>query len=154
MMGAMAAGAAFGTAGTAAAHAIQYPVGTLTHTAHGLGVAALLPYVMAYNRPVCTPALAEIARTMGLGKPGLSDDVMAGAAIDGIAELFAAIGIPRTLADLGLQQDQQAWTAEQAIGIGRLIKNNPRALDLSSMQALVKSAFDGNRHSIASNLGQ
>ncbi len=55
MMGAMAAGAAFGTAGTAAAHAIQYPIGALTHTAHGLGVAALLPYVMAYNRPVCTP---------------------------------------------------------------------------------------------------
>ena len=32
MMGALAAGCAFGTAGTAAAHAIQYPAGALTHT--------------------------------------------------------------------------------------------------------------------------
>ncbi len=39
MMAPLAAGCAFGTAGTAAAHAIQYPVGTLTHTPHGLGVA-------------------------------------------------------------------------------------------------------------------
>ena len=30
MMGALAAGCAFGTAGTAAAHAVQYPVGALT----------------------------------------------------------------------------------------------------------------------------
>ena len=37
MMGALAAGCAFGTAGTAAAHAIQYPVGALTNTPHGLG---------------------------------------------------------------------------------------------------------------------
>src|SRR5690606_21603860 len=37
MLGATMAGLAFGVAGTAAAHAIQYPVGALTHTAHGLG---------------------------------------------------------------------------------------------------------------------
>ncbi|MBN9216942.1 MAG: iron-containing alcohol dehydrogenase, partial [Mesorhizobium sp.] len=43
MMGALAAGCAFGTAGTAAAHAVQYPVGALTHTPHGLGVATMLP---------------------------------------------------------------------------------------------------------------
>src|SRR5690606_4536542 len=39
MLGATTAGLAFGVAGTAAAHAIQYPVGALTHTAHGAGVA-------------------------------------------------------------------------------------------------------------------
>ncbi len=90
---------------------------------------------------------------MGLGKDDHAEDVLAGLAIDGIAEIFAAIGIPRTLAELGLPEDQQNWTAEQAIGIGRLIKNNPRPLDLTSMQALVKSAFDGNRHTIAPTAG-
>ena len=43
MMGATLAGLAFGVAGTAAAHAIQYPVGALTHTAHRAGVACLAP---------------------------------------------------------------------------------------------------------------
>jgi alcohol dehydrogenase class IV len=36
MMAALMAGIAFGTAGTAAAHALQYPVGAMTHTAAAL----------------------------------------------------------------------------------------------------------------------
>ncbi len=64
MMGALAAGCAFGTAGTAAAHAIQYPVGALTHTAHGLGVATLMPYVMSYNRSASTEELAEVGAAL------------------------------------------------------------------------------------------
>ena len=60
-MGATLAGLAFGVAGTAAAHAIQYPVGALTHTAHGLGVACLMPYVMNWNAPVIQSELQDIA---------------------------------------------------------------------------------------------
>jgi alcohol dehydrogenase class IV len=145
MMGAMAAGCAFGTAGTAAAHAIQYPIGALTHTAHGLGVAALLPYVMAYNRPTCIADFAEIARAMNLDD-GSTDGVLADRAIDAIAELFAAIGIPANLAELGLPADRQEWAAEQSLGIARLIKNNPRPIDLAAMNELIKAAFTGDRH--------
>ena len=54
------------TGGTAAAHALQYPIGNLTHTAHGAGVAAILPYVMQFNRPSCAPAYAELATLIGL----------------------------------------------------------------------------------------
>ena len=42
MQGALAAGCAFGTAGTSLAHAVQYPIGAVTHTPHGIGVAAVL----------------------------------------------------------------------------------------------------------------
>ena len=65
LYGALLAGLAFGSAGTSAAHAIQYPIGALTHTAHGLGVAALLPYCMAFNRSACTEEFAFIAKTLG-----------------------------------------------------------------------------------------
>jgi alcohol dehydrogenase len=145
MMGAMAAGCAFGTAGTAAAHAIQYPIGALTHTAHGLGVAALLPYVMAYNRPSCVADFAEVARAMNLDD-GSTADILADRAIEAIAQLFAAIGIPANLAELGLPPDRQEWAAEQSIGIARLIKNNPRPIDLAAMTGLIKAAFSGDRH--------
>jgi alcohol dehydrogenase class IV len=145
MMGAMAAGCAFGTAGTAAAHAIQYPIGALTHTAHGLGVAALLPYVMAYNRPSCVADFAEVARAMNLDD-GSTTDILADRAIDAVAQLFAAIGIPTNLAELGLPADRQEWAAEQSIGIARLIKNNPRPIDLAAMNGLIKAAFTGDRH--------
>jgi alcohol dehydrogenase len=48
------------------------------------------------------------------------------------------------LADLGLSVDKVEWTAEQALGIDRLIKNNPRSFDLAAMQQLVRGAYTGN----------
>jgi alcohol dehydrogenase len=148
MMGALAAGCAFGTAGTAAAHALQYPVGNLTHTAHGDGVASLLPYVMEFNRPACVASFAQIARTLGLGKPGSDDDTLSKILVDEIAELLASVGIPRTLKDLGLPEDKQQWIAESAIAIARLVKNNPRPLDLQGMQAITAAAYSGDRASL------
>ena len=145
MLGATAAGLAFGTAGTAAAHAIQYPVGALTHTPHGAGVAVMMPYVMEFNRTYARADMAAVADAMGLETQGMSEDERAGAAIDAVANLFASIGIPRTIADLGVRQDQLSIVAEQAMGAIRLIKNNPRPLDLQSMTSLVTSAFNGDR---------
>lgn len=145
MLGATAAGLAFGTAGTAAAHAVQYPVGALTHTPHGAGVAVMLPYVMEFNRSHASAPLAEIAEAMGLETGGLSENEKAGAAIDAVADLFASVGIPRTIADLGVTLEQLPFVAEQAMGAARLIKNNPRPLDAASMAALVHAAFHGDR---------
>jgi alcohol dehydrogenase class IV len=144
MMGALAAGCAFGTAGTAAAHAVQYPAGALTHTAHGLGVATMMPYVMSYNLSCSVTEMAEIGAALGLATEGQDDKHLAVAAIEEIRRLFAAIGITRTLADLGLSADRLDWTAEQAFGIDRLIKNNPRPFDLNSMKRLIKAAYDGD----------
>ena len=142
MLAAMAAGCAFGTAGTAAAHAIQYPVGALTHTAHGLGVACVLPYVMTYNKASSLPEMAEIGTTLGVA--GTNAGELAQGAIDAVALLFGAIGIAPTLAKLGLAEDKLDWTAEQAFGIDRLIKNNPRPFDLPSMKQLLRAAYDGD----------
>ncbi|WP_181700898.1 iron-containing alcohol dehydrogenase [Chthonobacter albigriseus] len=144
MMGALAAGCAFGTAGTAAAHAIQYPAGALTHTPHGLGVATLMPYVMAYNRSAAMAELAEVADALGLDTAGLSEDARADAAIGEVARLFAAIGITPSLDKLGLPEDRIAWTAEQAAGIERLVKNNPRPIDRDAMLRLVGAAWRGD----------
>ncbi len=144
MMGALAAGCAFGTAGTAAAHAVQYPAGALTHTAHGLGVATMMPYVMNYNLSASVTEMSQIGAALGLGTPGLDERQLAVAAIEEIRRLFAAIGITATLADLGLAADKLDWTAEQAFNIDRLIKNNPRPFDLDAMKRLVKAAYDGN----------
>jgi alcohol dehydrogenase class IV len=148
MMGALAAGCAFGTAGTAAAHALQYPVGNLTHTAHGDGVASLLPYVMEFNRPACVASFAQVARMLGLGSSSDSDDELSRILVDEVANLLASVGIPRTLKDLGLPMDKQAWTAESAIAITRLVKNNPRPLDLQAMHAITAAAYSGDRASL------
>ncbi len=144
MMGALAAGCAFGTAGTAAAHAVQYPVGALTHTPHGLGVATMLPYVMTYNLPAATAEIAEVGTALGLSHQEGDAGALAHATIREVSRLFGAIGITPTLAELGLPEDKIDWTAEQALGIDRLIKNNPRPFDLAAMRRLVRAAYDGD----------
>ncbi len=136
MQGATFAGLAFGVAGTAAAHAIQYPVGALTHTAHGAGVACLMPWVMEWNRPAIGAELEKMAAAMGLADGA--------AVIPAISSLFARIGIPPTLAMLGLAEERLDWVAEQSCGIERLIQNNPRPLDRSDMRRLLDAAFSGD----------
>ena len=143
MLGATAAGLAFGVAGTAAAHAIQYPVGAVTHTAHGAGVACLMPYVMAWNAPEIGPELDEIAGAIGL-RTGAE-------VIPAISALFGRIGIPRTLRDLGLAEDRLDWVAEQSFGIARLIQNNPRPLPPEDMRRLVGAAFHGELTTLETN---
>lgn len=143
MAGALHAGLAFGTAGTAAAHAIQYPVGALTHTAHAAGVAVLMPYVMAYNRPVCTAEFAAIADAMGLR--GDDPAALADAAIGAVAGLLARIGIPSSLRELGVTAGQIGSIAEQSMLAARLIHNNPRPLDPSAIRGIVEAALTGER---------
>ncbi|OZI27981.1 alcohol dehydrogenase [Bordetella genomosp. 7] len=137
MMGATLAGLAFGAAGTAAAHAIQYPVGALTHTAHGAGVACLMPYVMAWNTPAIQTELRQIAQTLGLPDEH--------AVIPAIAGLFERIGIPPTLRDLGLAEHDIDWVAQQSCSIARLVQNNPRALPPEDMRSLINVAYAGTR---------
>lgn len=141
MQAALHAGLAFGTAGTAAAHAIQYPVGALTHTAHAVGVAVLMPYVMAYNRPACEAEFAQIATAMGV--PGNDPVVLADAAVGAVQALFRRIGIPATLQDLGLAPTDLAHVASQSMLAARLVHNNPRVLDAASMERITRAAHAG-----------
>ena len=145
MLGATAGGFALGTAGTAAAHAIQYPVGALTHTPHGVGVGALLPYVMEFNRPARVPELAAVAPSRWAPPADASAEDLADEAIDRVAALLASVGIPATLAELGLPADQLRWTAEQAMGAERLVANNPRPLDVDTLERIVRAAHAGDR---------
>ena len=144
MQGALAAGCAFGTAGTSLAHAVQYPIGALTHTPHGIGVATVMPYAMQYNRAKSEAEMAEIAIALGIDKTGRTAQQLSHAAIEEVRRLFAAVGIPATLKDLGLPEDRIEWTAGLAIEIGRLIKNNPRAIDLDGMKRFLTAAFKGD----------
>ncbi|HIX62157.1 MAG TPA: iron-containing alcohol dehydrogenase, partial [Candidatus Halomonas stercoripullorum] len=100
------------------------------------GVACLMPWVMEWNRPMMGSELEQMATTMGLADSE--------AVIPAIAALFARIGIPPTLAKLGLAEEQLDWVAEQSCSIERLIQNNPRPLDRSDMRKLLDAAFTGD----------
>jgi alcohol dehydrogenase class IV len=134
LYGSLCAGLAFANAGVSAAHALQFAVGAATGTAHGLGTGMMLPYVMAFNRPAREAALLEIAAM--LGDPAADP-------VDAVHRLGLAIGLPQSLAELGLSQDRLPELAAQAASIRRLADNNPRELDPASAEAILEAAWHG-----------
>lgn len=134
--GSLCAGLAFATAGTALAHALQYPLGALTGTPHGLGVGLLLPFVMAFNAPACAQRLADIAATSGT-------DTGADGAIHAVRRLAQDVGLPASLREIGVRDADLPMLADQGLGIQRLIDNNPRQVNTEDAHQLLKHALDG-----------
>lgn len=144
MRAATHAGFAINTTGTAGVHALQSPIGALTHTAHGLGVGALLPYVARYNLPERVPEFAEIAALLGVAD-GIDATADARAAITRLEEILSVLGIPGDLAELGLDREDIPRIAAHAITATRLTANNPRELTEQSMIEILERAYDGDR---------
>ena len=145
MMAAFSAGMAINTAGTAGAHAIQSPIGALTHTAHGLGVGALLPYVMRYNLPARTEEFAEIGRILQVAPAGGSTEARAHAGIRRVEELLGTLGCPLDLKTLGLTPDKFELVADQAMLATRLTANNPRELTRDAIVEILRRGYDDDR---------
>ncbi|WP_374298277.1 iron-containing alcohol dehydrogenase [Paracoccus sp. (in: a-proteobacteria)] len=140
MLGATMAGLAFGSGGTAAAHALQYPVGAETGSAHGLGIAILLPHTIDFNLVQAPGAYADLARALGLSDA--ADDMAAARAFAAaLRDLFARIGIPAGLDALNVDPAGFGRMAELAMGATRLVENNPRPLDAAAMRGILDMAM-------------
>src|SRR5699024_10414172 len=138
-------GITLSNAGTAAAHAIQYPIGALTHTPHGVGVGLLLPYVVRFNFPAIQPQLARIAEALGVDTQEMTILDAALAGVEAIDDILGFIGIPATLADIGVTEADLAMIAEKSLNSARLITNNPVPLDLEALVTIVRAAHAGDR---------
>jgi alcohol dehydrogenase len=85
--------------------------------------------------------------------PDATPEDLADQAIDRVASLLASVGIPSTLAELGLPSDQLRWTAEQAARAERLVANNPRPLDVDTLEHIVRAAHAGDRAALRESVG-
>lgn len=135
LLGSLYAGLAFAVGGTALAHAIQYPLGARTGTPHGMGVGVLLPHVMRFNAVACEDRLIDVATALGV-------EPTADAAADRVAELSAALGLPATIGDMGLDAGDIDGVVTDALTIGRLVSNNPRRATKENLTELVAAAFE------------
>jgi len=145
MMAAYNAGMAINTAGTAGCHAIQSPIGALTHTPHGFGVGALLPYVMRYNLPERVAEFAELGRLLGVADPAAAPIEQAHAGILRIEALLEAVGCPLDLDTLGLSPSDFGFVADQALLATRLTANNPRELSREGILEILERGHAGDR---------
>jgi len=141
-LGSLLAGMAFGNAGTTAAHALQYPLGALTKTPHGLGVGLLLPYSLATVLDERERELATVAGLMGLPLVGGPSE-QAQAAVRALRFLMLNAGLPSSLSDLGLTRSDLPGLAEQALGVTRLLHNHATILDRDQILAVYTAAYHG-----------
>lgn len=146
--GSLLGGMAFGSGGTHLSHALQYPIGALTRTPHGLGTGLMLPFVLQACLPAIGDRLARIAGALGVAT-GSSERDDAQAAIDRIAEIGAAIGLPASLADVGLQRPDLSRVAELAGGVERLVALAPMRVDVALLERILDAAYAGDRSRLA-----
>jgi len=137
--GSLLAGMAFGTAGTHWSHALQYPVGAATHTPHGLGTGLLLPYVLDSCRSALTREFVELGRAMSVAEDGSGDAV-----IDRLVALGANIGLPPSLAAIGVAEPDLARFADLALGVARLAGNGPQPATRDRFLNVLGSAWRGD----------
>ncbi|WP_026576151.1 hydroxyacid-oxoacid transhydrogenase [Bacillus sp. UNC438CL73TsuS30] len=141
LLGSLLAGMSFSNAGTAAAHALAYPIGGLVKAPHGEVTGLLLPYVMEYNASVETEKMINISKAFDIDTGRLSDKEAALAASKAVLELLQEIGLPTHLSDIGIKEDDIPEIAEKTLQIDRLIRNNPRVPTQSSLEELLRKAL-------------
>jgi alcohol dehydrogenase class IV len=135
---AMLAGMAFSNSGVGLVHALEYPIGALTHCSHGEGNGLLLPYVMEFNKPMCPSSMIRIASIL-TGQP--EDGCSCEDAIVAIQKLQTQIGIRSRLRDLGLKREQIDQVAEKAIQIERLMLVTARRPTLDDLKQILSNAW-------------
>jgi alcohol dehydrogenase class IV len=148
-MGSLLAGISMGNAGAGAVHALAYPLGGKFKVAHGVANSLLLSYVLRYNAVANLPKFAEVAKAMGEPVDGLSLRDAAFRAIVAADRLAADVGIPASIADVGVAPSDIPALAEEAGKIDRLLNNNPRRLTLKDIEQIYRDAHAGKGGGIA-----
>ena len=81
--------------GLGAIHALSHPIGAIYHTHHGTTNAVCMPAVLQFNKPKITGVIEQASNYLGIA--GGFDGFCAY-----VDELNASLGIPKTLAGLGV----------------------------------------------------
>ncbi|CAM2164800.1 iron-containing alcohol dehydrogenase [Burkholderia orbicola] len=138
MLGSMYGGLALTAAGTAAVHALAYPLGGMFNVTHGVANAMLLPHVMAFNLDAIEDRLANVARALDLASKADTDADAARKLIDKMEEWTDAVDIPQDLRKFGVSEAHLDALAVAASKVKRLLGNNPKALTLDDMTSIYR----------------
>jgi alcohol dehydrogenase class IV len=123
--------------GLGAMHSLSHPCGANLNTHHGLTNAVVMPYVLVWNRRSIEEKLARLAAWLGLEQHSF------GGVLDWVLELRRGIGIPNTLADLGLLPAHAAEFAPQAFA-DPSTGGNPLPVDTKQFERLYLNCIRGD----------
>lgn len=137
MFAAASMGATAFQKGLGAIHSVSHPVGARYDTHHGLTNGVIFPYVLACNRAAIADKIPHIARALDL--PGRDFD----AVLEWILALRKKLGVPHTLAELGVKQADAGIIAADAAK-DPTAGSNPRQLSEAEFEKLTLAAIRGD----------
>ncbi len=138
-LGQYVAGMGFSNVGLGIVHSMAHPLGAVYDTPHGVANAIILPTVMAYNADATGEKYREIARAMGVqGVDGMSVEEYRQAAIDAVRQLSKDVGIPATLSEVGVKEEDIEFLAQSALA-DACTPGNPKDTTVEEIAALYRS---------------
>ncbi|MFK8328703.1 iron-containing alcohol dehydrogenase [Pseudomonas sp. BJa5] len=123
--------------GLGGVHALAHPLGARYHKHHGLLNAILLPYVLVANHSAIGENIGRLARYLELEQPDFHGF------LNWVLGLRRQLGIPHTLAEIGLDLADEAWVGEQALADISSSDTNARPLTASEYSHIFRNAVLG-----------
>ncbi len=136
MLAAASMGAISFQKGLGGVHAIAHAVGAMYNTHHGLTNAILLPYVMVHNRAAIEHRMTPVAQAIGL------NNVDFDAVLNWVLDFRQKLGIPHTLQEINVPQDQAEAVGILAAG-DPSAGGNPIPVNADDLTQVFKNAVNG-----------
>ena len=127
-------GMVINTAGVTLAHGMEHPASGLKDIVHGKGLAALTPTIIESSYQGAPEKFAKLAKLFG----GEKAEDLAGK----VRELLEAIELTCTLSDLGIEEKDIPWMAENCMKVSApSIANNPVVFSQEKIAEIYKKAL-------------
>jgi alcohol dehydrogenase class IV len=140
MFAAASMGATAFQKGLGAIHSVSHPVGARYDTHHGLTNGVVFPYVLVCNRTAIADKIPQIARALDLPKHDFD------AVLSWILDFRKKLGVPHTLAELGVKEADARTIAADAVR-DPTAGANPRRLTEAQFEKLTLTAIRGDLES-------
>ncbi|BDD00333.1 iron-containing alcohol dehydrogenase [Persicobacter psychrovividus] len=134
------AGQSFSNCGLGFVHSAAHQLGGEYDLPHGVCNAILLPHVERFNISACPEKFGKIAQAMGVDISAMSTAEAADAALEAIAKLSTAVGIPSGLEALGVKKDDFEKMAINALA-DVCTGGNPKEVALEDAIGIYEAAY-------------
>lgn len=122
--------------GLGAMHALAHPLGALYDAHHGTLNAILMPYVLKANQAAIGDTLTRLARYLGLPGAGHA------AVLDWVLSMRQQLGIPHTLAEIGIPAEAVGRVGAMAVLDGSAV-TNPISYSAEQYDCILRDAIEG-----------
>ena len=140
-LGQYVTGMAFSNVGLGVVHGMAHPLSAFYDTPHGVANAVLLPYVMEFNAGFTGDKFREIARAMGVPLvDNMTIEQAREAAVHAVKQLSVDVGIPQTLKEIGVKEEDLDALADAAMA-DVCTGGNPRECTKELVLGVYRTAF-------------